>query len=201
MTTAKIIPIREQIADIMRSDIISGELTPGEKLNEQELAARFGVSRGPIRDVLLKLAKEGLVVSKTNIGTYVAAPLSNEMQKVLMDIRIRIEEFAVRHIEDKANENDLQALADIIDRMRQHYEREEFTDLTKADIDFHQFYVELAGGDDLLNIWYPIVMRMRMNYDRIERKETLVEEHQAILDGIKSKDSKAAIAAIRNNIK
>nr|WP_231884996.1 GntR family transcriptional regulator [Alteromonas stellipolaris] len=70
----KILSVRDQIADVLRSDIISGELASNTKLNEIQLAERFEVSRGPIRDVILKLTKEGLLISKSNVGASVNSP-------------------------------------------------------------------------------------------------------------------------------
>ncbi|MCU4675598.1 GntR family transcriptional regulator [Catenovulum sp. 2E275] len=197
----KIIPVREQIADALRSDIISGELQANTKLNEQQLAERFGVSRGPIRDVLLKLTKEGLLVSKNNVGSSVSSPLSADMQKLSIEIRRKIEEFAIKNLIGHTTEKQLEDLDYIIERMQEHFDKEEFTELTKADIEFHQYMVNLAGGEDLVNIWYPIVMRMRMNYQRIKTSQALVDEHKHIVDGIRNGDVKEAIAALRKNIK
>lgn len=197
----KIVPVREQIADALRSDIISGELASNTKLNEQQLAERFGVSRGPIRDVLLKLTKEGLLVSRNNVGSSVSSPLSAEMQKLNVDIRRKIEEFAIKNVVSKITDKHVQALEAIIERMQDHFDREEFTELTKTDVEFHQYLVELAGGEDLTNIWYPIVMRMRMNYKRIKTSQALVDEHKHIVDGLRKQDVKEAIAALRKNIK
>lgn len=197
----KIVPVREQIADALRSDIISGELTSNTKLNEQQLAERFGVSRGPIRDVLLKLTKEGLLVSRNNVGSSVSSPLSAEMQKLNVDIRRKIEEFAIKNVMTKISEKHFQELESIIERMQDHFDREEFTELTKVDVEFHQYLVELAGGEDLTNIWYPIVMRMRMNYKRIKTSQALVDEHKHIVDGLRKQDVKEAIASLRKNIK
>lgn len=197
----KIVPVREQIADALRSDIISGELTSNTKLNEQQLAERFGVSRGPIRDVLLKLTKEGLLVSRNNVGSSISSPLSAEMQKLNVDIRRKIEEFAIKNVMTKISDKHLQELESIIERMQNHFDREEFTELTKVDVEFHQYLVELAGGEDLTNIWYPIVMRMRMNYKRIKTSQALVDEHKHIVDGLRKQDVKEAIASLRKNIK
>ncbi|WAJ72309.1 GntR family transcriptional regulator [Catenovulum adriaticum] len=197
----KIVPVREQIADALRSDIISGELTSNTKLNEQQLAERFGVSRGPIRDVLLKLTKEGLLVSRNNVGSSVSSPLSAEMQKLNVDIRRKIEEFAIKNVVTKITDKHVQELESIIERMQDHFDREEFTELTKTDVEFHQYLVELAGGEDLTNIWYPIVMRMRMNYKRIKTSQALVDEHKHIVDGLRKQDVKEAIASLRKNIK
>ncbi|MEM1144808.1 MAG: GntR family transcriptional regulator, partial [Pseudomonadota bacterium] len=110
LPNAKIVPIRDQIADQLRSDIISGELAPGDKLNEQALATRFGVSRGPIRDVILRLTKEGLLVTRNNVGASVAEMLSAELQQLMIDLRRRIESHAFRMVISKLNEEDFEAL-------------------------------------------------------------------------------------------
>lgn len=201
MRANKIIPVREQIADVLRSDIISGDLEPNTKLNEQQLAERFGVSRGPIRDVLLKLTKEGLLVSKNNIGSSVSTQLSPDMQKLHIELRRKIEEYAVKQIIDTISEKELDDLDKLIENMQDYFDRDEFTNLTKADIEFHQYYIHLAGGDDLTNLWYPIVMRMRMNYQRIESSQALLDEHKDIVNAFRARDTKAAISAIRTNIK
>ena len=65
---ASIRSVREQITDRLRDDILSGRLAEGERLQEAKLAERFGVSRGPIREVLAQLTHEGLVEAKPNCG-------------------------------------------------------------------------------------------------------------------------------------
>ena len=201
MKSNKILSVREQIADVLRSDIISGELEPNTKLNEQQLAERFGTSRGPIRDVLIKLTKEGLLVSKDNVVSSVSSPLTPELQKLSIDIRRKIEEHAVKQLENNISEADLARMDGIIDRMQEHFDKEEFTDLTKTDIEFHKYFVGLAGGEDLTNLWYPVVLRMRMNYQRIRNSQTLVDEHRHIVDALRKNDLKLAISSIRKNIK
>lgn len=201
MIKTKILSVREQIADQLRSDIISGILKPDTKLNEHQLADRFGTSRGPIRDVLLKLTKEGLLVSRNNVGSSVSSPLSPEMQKLSISIRRKIEEFAMKQVAGKLEQNHFEQLESLIDTMQTHFDAEDFTELTKADIAFHQFFIELAGGEDLVNMWYPIIIRMRMNYKRINTSTTLVDEHRDILNALKSNSPKDAVASIRKNIK
>lgn len=193
--------IREQIADVLRSDIISGELGPNMKLNEQLLAKRFGTSRGPIRDVLIKLTKEGLLVSKDNVGSSVNSTLPTGLQKLSIEIRRKIEEYAAKHLIDNISEEDLNNMDGIIEKMQTHFEKGEYTELTKADIYFHKYFVGLAGGDDLVNLWFPVVLRMRMNYQRIANSQKLVDEHKDIVEALREGNLKNAIASIRKNIK
>ena len=197
----KIVPIRDQIADQLRSDIISGDLAPDTKLNEQQLANRFGVSRGPIRDVLLQLTKEGLLVAKSNVGASVNKMLDSSMQQLMVDIRRRIEFHAVKRLKDKMTDEDFAALDAILGRFKESFEKEDFTEVTKADIAFHRYLVEKAGGQELVNLWYPVVLRMRMNYKRIDTPTDGVAEHRAIIDALRSGQTKDAIAALRANIR
>ena len=197
----KIIPVREQIADQIRSDIIGGELEAGAKLNEQALAQRFGVSRGPIRDVLLQLSQEGLVTSKNNVGSFVSDKLKPELQNLMVDIRQRIEEKAVKLLKNKMVEADFEYLEELLQRIKESFNKKDFISATKADIAFHYFFVKKAGGDDLANLWHSVVMRMRMNYQRVDSPKGCEDEHQAILSALRDNDTKAAIKAIRNNIR
>ncbi|WP_199915624.1 GntR family transcriptional regulator [Saccharobesus litoralis] len=201
MNVRRISSIQSQIADILRAEIISGELPVGEKLNELELAKRFGVSRGPIRDVLLLLGKEGLTLTKGSAGTCVAQPMDSKVEKVLNDVRLKIEEFAIKQLKQDATHDDIANLESILNRMSLHCDRAESMDFINADIDFHKYCVEQAGGTDLVNVWYPIVLRMHMNKGLAEINAHDVEEHAAIINALKEKDSKAAITALRQNIK
>ena len=197
----KIVPIREQIAEKLRSDIISGDLAPDTKLNEQRLAERFGVSRGPIRDVLLQLTKEGLLVKKTNVGASVNKMLDPSLQQLMVDIRRRIEFHAARQLKGKLTEDDFEALDDILNRFKASFEKEDYTDVTRADIEFHKYLVEKAGGDELVNLWYLVVLRMRMNYKRIDTPIAGVAEHRAIVDALQNGRTREAVAALRANIR
>jgi len=198
---ARVQTVRDQIADQLRSDLISGVLKPGERLREEDMAKRFGVSRGPIRDVLLQLTKEGLLVSRRNAGVVVNQLPSPELQKLMVDLRIRIELFAVQTVLGQLTDDDITQFEGLLTAMDEALENDDFTRATEMDIRFHKYLVERAGGEDLVNTWMPIVMRMRMNYQRITGPDQSIAEHRAILDALQSDDSKAASAALKANIR
>ncbi|MBU2880712.1 GntR family transcriptional regulator [Psychrosphaera sp. B3R10] len=197
----KILSVKDQIAEQIRSDIIAGDLAPNTKLNEKELAERFGLSRGPIRDVILQLTKEGLLISKNNCGASVNSILDPKLQKLMIKLRREIEVFAIEQLKDKLTANDVADLESILDELQEAFERNDYTEVTKIDISFHNYLIHKAGGDELVNIWYPYVMRMRLNYKRITTGEECVNEHRVILDALKDGDISAATKAIKANIK
>jgi len=197
----KILSVKDQIAEQIRSDIISGDLAPNTKLNEKELADRFGLSRGPIRDVILQLTKEGLLISKNNCGASVNSVLDTKTQKLMIKLRREIEVFALDQLHDKLTEKDFSELDSILEELQQALDDNDYTAVTKIDISFHHYLIDKAGGDELVNIWYPYVMRMRLNYKRITTSEQCVNEHRAILDALRDGDIARASKAIKANIK
>ena len=201
MAQTTIVAVREQVADYIRSEIISGELAPNQKLTEEVLAQRFGVSRGRIRDVLLELSKEGLLVSRANKGTRVNTIASPEIQNLMIKLRLQIETFAIRKAAKKPSEAFLAELKDALNLLSEKLKQGDFTEVTKADIAFHRVIVAEAGDEDLANLWQPIVMRMRMNYKRISKPSQAVGEHEAIYNAIAKGDDKAAVEALKANIR
>ena len=197
----KILSVKDQIADQLRSDIISGELAPNTKLNEKQLAERFGLSRGPIRDVILQLTKEGLLISKNNCGASVNSMLDPSLQKLIIDLRRKIEVYAIEKLKGQLSEDDFKELDNILNELQAAFDREDFTEVTKIDISFHNYLIYKAGGDELVNIWYPYVMRMRLNYKRITSSNECVNEHRVILDALREGDTSAASKALKANIK
>ena len=76
------VPLWESIAEFLRAAILSGELEPGSKLIETELAERFGTSRGPIREAIRELAREGLVTELPRRGTLVSTLTAHDLSEV-----------------------------------------------------------------------------------------------------------------------
>ena len=87
--------LQEQVAGQLRRRILSGQLAAGTPVREQELANEFGISRGPIRDALLTLTKEGLLVARPNVGVRVAAEPSPFKRNVIVRLRREVEGAAL----------------------------------------------------------------------------------------------------------
>ncbi len=196
-----IISVREQIARQLRSDIINGLLPENTKLKERELATRFNVSRGPVRDVLLQLAKEGLLISKHNCGFLVNSAPKVELQPLMINLRIKIESHAIKIIINDLTEQDFCQLDKFLSTMTTAFADENYSLVTESDMAFHRYLVNKAGGDDLVNLWQPVIYRMRMNYKRISSPTEFFDEHNQLLTFLKNKELKQALAALKGNVK
>ena len=201
LDSTKIVSVREQIARQLRADIINGVLTEKTKLKEQELATRFNVSRGPVRDVLLQLTKEGLLISKNNCGVIVNSAPKSELQPLMVNLRVKIECHAIKIIINELTEQDFTQLDKILATMTKAFEEQNYYLVTETDMALHRYLVHKAGGDDLVNLWQPVIYRMRMNYKRISTPDECFEEHNQLLTYLKNKELKLALGALKDNVK
>jgi DNA-binding GntR family transcriptional regulator len=192
--------IREQIADRIRADVISGRLAEGTSLREQALAKQYGVSRAPVRDALLQLTQEGLLVAKPNCGVRVGSASGDEIQPLVVELRRKIEVFALRKVFSKFTDADIDCLDETVQRLKIACENEDLAGVVQQDMALHRYILEATGNADLLAIWLPIVSRMFLHYSRHRSMMESYREHASIVDAIRKKDRRAAIEALTANI-
>jgi len=192
--------IREQIADRIRADVLSGRLSEGTSLREQTLARQYGVSRAPIRDALLQLTQEGLLVAKPNCGVKVGSPSGEEIQPLVVDLRRKIEVFALRKVFRKLTEADIDWLDETVERLHVACQKQDLGEIVRQDMALHRHILEATGNADLLAMWLPIVSRMFLHYSRHRNMMDSHREHAAIVNAIRRRDRKAAIEALTANI-
>ena len=192
--------IREQIASRIRDDILSGRLETGNSLREQALAAKYGVSRGPIRDALLQLTQEGLLEAKPNCGVRVGSAASEEIQPLIVDLRRQIEVFALGQVFATLSDEDVNHLDGLTDQLRDACEKGDLGEIVHYDIALHRYIIEATGDPHLLAMWLPIVSRMILHYTRHHDMMESHQEHAAIVEAIRTKDEQAAIKALVKNI-
>lgn len=191
--------IREQVADRIRADVLSGKLSEGESLREHALAKQYSVSRAPIRDALLQLTQEGLLVAKPNCGVRVAA-VKEETQVLLVALRKQIEVFALNSGFADIDDDAIDRMQATVDKMKTACENEDIGLVVEQDMELHRLIIGSSGNTDLLAIWLPIVSRMMLHYSRHTSMMESHSEHVAIVDAIRERDLKAAVKALQANI-
>ncbi len=192
--------IREQVVNQIRTDVLSGHLPKGEKLREQTLAKKYGVSRGPIRDALLQLTQEGLLEAKANCGVKVGSAADEDLQPLVVQMRREIELFALRKVFGTLTASELDHLDELTGQLRAACEKDDLSEIVHYDMELHRYLVTATGNADLLAMWLPIVSRMMLHYTRHDDIMESVQEHEAIVNAIRNQDQKAAIDALTRNI-
>src|SRR6516162_9699763 len=144
--------LREQVAAHVRRDVLSGQLAMGDRLREIELAERFGVSRGPVRDALLQLTHEGLLVLQPHCGAKVAGPASDLVLPLIRSIRRTVEVFAVRLILKELTADDFEFWEETLVKMHAACAGGDIPTLVAQDIALHHAIVERTSQPELLEL-------------------------------------------------
>lgn len=142
----------EVVTDRLRGQIISGELPPGSRLVETELAARFGTSRGPVREAIRELEREGIVMVLPRRGAVVGS-LSRKDLEELYSVREALELLALREACRKADDATLEAIKVQLDAIDRALESGDSAQVVHADLEFHRAICRAAGNSRLLAAW------------------------------------------------
>lgn len=186
----------QSVLNQLRIAIVTGGLPPGAHLVETELAARLGVSRGPVREALTRLEQEGLIVNYPYRGKFVAE-ISEEDIHEIYDLRRLIEGRAIESLGRHLDPAGIERLRNIRRQMilaLSEGRNEEFADL---DIEFHRQLIIMSERERLLKIWNSlasvshafIVLNARNDPEAIAR---ITDRHDGILDALIAHDTVVA---------
>jgi DNA-binding GntR family transcriptional regulator len=190
----------DEIVRQLRKLIVSGELRPGERLIEERLGERFGVSRPPLREALRYLQRDGIVESRSRRG-FIVAPMTAQDVREIYSLRFVLERMAVELGVPVSDPARLQALRDAVERIRMAVDSGEQDEVVSANKAFHTALIELAQHGRLTRIWnsLQIQMQMCMAFNLKLRQRTQhdpaesVQRHQRLLDLIEKGDQAAVL--------
>ncbi len=192
--------IPEQIANQLRQEIIAGNLEAGTPLREKEIADRFAVSRGPIREVFRQLTQQGLLDLTPNKGVRVAQAPSPEVRPLIVALRSQIEIFVLETNFKSLTAENFTRLNAILEKIKLACQQDDRDQLMVLDIEFHQALMQSFEDQGLFTIWQTVTLRMAMRYRRHGDLMDSYFEHKIILDAIRAGDKSAALVALEANI-
>ena len=196
-------PIGAQVYPLLKRMILSLELKPNEALSEKELALRFGISRTPVREALLRLADEKLIEIVPKSGTMVARIPAEILPEIII-ARAALEAVAVRAAAEVARGSDVAGLKAIIERQREALAVGDADGFHAADELMHR---AIAEAGRLPGLWAMIV-QIKVQLDRYRRltlpqphrMERALAEHETIVEAIAAHDANTAVAAMERHL-
>lgn len=197
--------LSDDVASRLQSAILNGAFAPGERLREEALARALGVSRGPVREALVELERQGLVVINRNRGA-VVAQLSRDDLEELHTLRLAIEELAIRRAAEASDPEAIAIMSTRIDAMREAIERGiTEQEAAELDLEFHDAIYDAANHRRLKDAWTILrpqihVLLLSRNVASDDFKAILVVGHQDLLDTIIAADPDEAAARIQEHL-
>jgi DNA-binding GntR family transcriptional regulator len=197
-------PLREQVLELLRNDIVEQRLRPGHRLIERELIEQIGVSRTTIREVLRQLAAEGLVTTIPQKGAIVTA-LSREEAQDLYEVRAALEALAARRFAQRASAEQVTALR----RSFTAFERltnagAEIPELLRAKNAFYDVLLEGARNTPIHSILGGLRARVALlrttSLSQEGRPARALNEIREIVEAIEASDSEGAAEAAAHHV-
>jgi DNA-binding GntR family transcriptional regulator len=192
---------KDVMVDLLRDAILSGELVPGERLLQEELAERFQVSPTPVREAIQQLVAEGILSHSPYKGVQVAEVREEDMREVYL-IRAALERLATEHGVPNLKISDVKRLNELerdIEAIVEHGERGA---LVKLNREFHMLIYEATGMPQLIQMVKTVWIKSPWDTLFVvpNRARQIMEEHRALLDAIGKGDAELAGRCMETHI-
>jgi DNA-binding GntR family transcriptional regulator len=192
--------LREKILETIRDAILSGQLKPGEKVAEPELAERFGISRTPIREAFRQLESEGFLTVIPRKGAVVTA-LSERAVEEFYAIKSILEGYAAQISAENMTEKEIAKLEALNERLHELAEQGDVKNFFRVHNEFHDIFINAAGNEKLAEIIHNMLLKFnRFRLASIAlpgRMEISVKEHDALIKAFRDKDGARADELVR----
>ena len=203
VTMNEYLPLRDVVFNTLRQAILKGELEPGERLMEIQLAERLGVSRTPIREAIRKLELEGLVLMVPRKGAEVASISEKSLREVL-EVRRSLEELAIELACQKITQEQIQELEAAEAVFAEAVQKGDPMTIAESDESYHDVIYQATGNGRLVQILNNLreqMYRYRLEYIKdADKRQILVVEHEHIIRAVKSHNIAEAKRAKREHI-
>lgn len=197
-------PLREIVYEELKRQILIGEIAPGTRMMEVELADDMGVSRTPVREAIRKLEKEGLVTIEPRRGAY-ASDISIKDIVDVLEVRQDLEGMAAAMAAQKATDEQKEQLSKVTEQYRDAVESGNVEEMIKFDEAFHKIIVGCSDNKTLVQLVSQVqelALRFRyIYYDDFARFGSQPMEHKEITDAIISGDADKARKAAGEHIR
>lgn len=194
--------LAHRVEEQLRRQIVKGEYLAGSRLNEVEIAAAFDVSRGPVREALQRLSRDGLVVIEVHRGAFVKS-LNREELIELFTVRIALEVEAAGLVAQSATKPQI---AEILDM-----QKETISAVANEDdhafpeiIDLHGLIVKASGNQRLITMLGQVNLELRLVRSRSgaasDRARQAIDEHDELIRCLSERDIRGARISMRSHL-
>ena len=183
--------------------ILSGKISPGDRINESQLAGAIGVSRAPIREACRQLEKHNIVEVLANRGTFVRSIHPKEVAE-LYDVRAALDALAGERAAARMTPEAVQELAGHLEVMEVFAAQEDVAAYYRANLDFHMAVVRASANKSLANLYESVckqaLLFRRTSLSLHNRLRVSLVQHKEIFSALKSGRGELAAALLKNHV-
>lgn len=204
VTMNEYLPLRDVVFNTLRQAILRGELKPGERLMEIQLANKLGVSRTPIREAIRKLELEGLVLMIPRRGAEVAEITEQNLRDVL-EVREALEELSVKLACEHATQAQIEEMKQAAKVFEESLSGDDVTRIAEADVAFHDAINMATDNQKLIQILNNLreqMYRYRTEYlKEKDRHEQLIREHHEIVKALEERNEERVAKIVKQHLR
>lgn len=196
--------VKDEAYNILEENIINGNLKPNTRLKISDLSKKFGISKTPVREAILRLENEGLVLSKANQWTIVA-PLKKETFEDIYPLVYTLEAYCLKDGFDKVDQELIDDLKEINEDIRKANQKDQQSEIWDLDNEFHNRLISLSDNTEVR----PILKNLKKKIQRLEllfyktkdihQVPSSYTEHKGIIKALEEKDLDEALAQLKVN--
>ena len=195
--------LREQVANKLRNKILTGDLMPGSKIIETDLAEEFGVSRVPVREALMQIEQEGLLVYISHIGCTVKDFNAQDFYEIYL-LRGILEALSISMCDGHFEPETIEKMESILEQMRMVNSVDRFDEIIDNDNRFHECIVRECHLNRIYEKWKSMNSENSVVFYRaIGKKEHVVHNqykiHKEIMDAVKEQDARNTANVVINH--
>ncbi|GAA0835548.1 GntR family transcriptional regulator [Marinomonas arenicola] len=195
--------LSKTVEEQLEKMILSGQIAPGERINESALSASLNISRAPIREACRHMAQYGMVENRVGKGTFVCQVDYGEAVD-LYEVRGMLDALAAEKAAVLASDDEIEQLQQLVMRMETLSQNGDAPEYFAANLDFHQTIMAASQNKSLFNMYQVIYKKLslfrRKNLAETERLRASFAEHEKIFQAIKAKDPHQAALLSRQHV-
>jgi DNA-binding GntR family transcriptional regulator len=196
--------LSDQVGDFLKDSIIKGELKPGDRLLELEIANAYDVSQSPVREALSRLKKEGFVIHRRHKGTFVSSFSKKNIEEIY-SFREVMEPLAISRATQNLKEEDLKKLDHLYQEMLAAGKNNDLEKVRELDNAFHTYIYKLADHEFMYQVWEDLCaasnriwyLTSQIYFDKLDE---IAKLHKPILNALNERDAEKGIEAFKTHM-